>query len=329
MKILFLGRSEFLYNTIVTLSKEHDVCGIITSKASGEYTLQEKDYEHLARTLRVPFFLKNRIDDDILDFCKNTQPDLVLTVNWVSVMQKSFVDLFPLGVFNAHCGRLPDFKGNAIPNWCILMEEQNIPVNIHSVIGGVLDSGKIYKQGFIPLDENTTIKNINTHLAQIVPDLFKECLDDLKKNILFPLLDCTHTTGFRCFPRLPSYSKVTWSDTACHIHNLIRSSMFPYAAYCFYEYEGKVQKLYLLESEVISPENTDIAFPGHVLLNDKETGYAHIQTGKGVIALKKCLHDGENQNVFHPGKQWKSIRMNLSISVEDYMYKIFQKMNIN
>ncbi len=322
MKVLFLGRSEFLYNTIKQLSPICEIIGIITAKASGEYTVDENSYKRLAEDLNVPFFLKNNIDSEVLEFCKKQKPDVVFSVNWVSVILDTFIKLFPFGVFNAHCGKLPNFKGNAIPNWSIILGESELPVNIHSMIGGVLDSGKIYKQQSIFLHPNTTIQDINFQLSKMVPELFRYLLFDIMEKTHIPLYDCTGAGGFRCYPRLPYYSKISWGESAQHIYNLIRASIPPYAAYCFYEFEGKLRKLYVIESEIINDESKDVAVPGHVLLNDKENGFSHIQTGKGVLALKRCVHDDDIDCEFKPGEKWKSTRMSLFISPEDYIYKI-------
>lgn len=327
MRVLFLGRSEFLFNTIKNISSLCEVVGIITAKSSAECLLDENSYRQLADELKVPYFLKSSIDSEIFEFCKEQKPDMVFSVNWVSLINNSFVELFPWGIFNAHCGRLPNFKGNAIPNWSILLDEKEVVVNIHSMIGGVLDSGKIYKQSAIALHPQTTIKDINSGLAKIVPDLFKELLLDLKAGKLTLLHDCTGEDGFRCYPRLPSYSKISWKDSAQHIHNLIRASTKPYSAYFFYEFEAKLRKTYITAAEVVAHKNSDIAMPGHVLLNNSKNGYSYVQTGEGVIALKSCVHDDDINNEFKPGERWKSIRMNLSISLEDYIYKFFGKIN--
>ena len=49
MKILFIGRTEWLYNSILQISRfdKYQIVGIITSKAAEDYKFNDKDFFYL------------------------------------------------------------------------------------------------------------------------------------------------------------------------------------------------------------------------------------------------------------------------------------------
>lgn len=66
-----------------------------------------------------------------------------MSLNYSSIISQKVIDLFPLGILNAHGGDLPKYRGNACQAWAILNGETKIGLCIHSMIGGEVDNGNI------------------------------------------------------------------------------------------------------------------------------------------------------------------------------------------
>lgn len=324
MKILIIGRNEVLYNTALFLSKHFQICGIITAPAAPEYQKKERHFELLSKRLGCPFILAQNINKNVIKFIKNVKPDIGISVNWVSLIQKNVLKLIPYGILNSHPGQLPKFKGNAATNWAIILGAKNIGFAIHYMKADELDAGDLLIQEKIPISVNTTIKHINDIWGKTAPSMFLQAIKGVQDGSIqsVPQINLG-TRGFRCYPRLPMDGKIDWSKSAAEIHNLIRASTKPYSgAYSYMKINGRIKKIYIWESRIVAPKTLDIGIPGHVVLNDIMAGEAHVFCGKGILALKLVQYDGEAE--FMPGRVWKSIRMRLSIDVEQELAHVCQ-----
>ena len=114
MKILILGRTEILFDTVLNLSRQHRIVGIITARAAPEYSKTEKDFEKLAEELGCPFLLKKELDNEVESFLTASGPDICVSLNWVGVIRQNILSRIPMGILNAHFGDLPRYRFHAV-----------------------------------------------------------------------------------------------------------------------------------------------------------------------------------------------------------------------
>ncbi len=326
MKIAIIGRTQILYETAIKLHEEgHQICCILTSKAEPEYSRTEKHFEHLAKKINVPFILTNTLNKPEIEIlCKGL--DAGVSVNWISIILERHIDLFRLGILNAHLGDLPKYRGNACANWAIINNEKTITNSIHFMEGGLLDCGRVIMQNQFELTNETTISDIYKWAEETTPTLFARALQIINKDNEYFLKYANPDSdeSFRCYPRLPEDSFINWNLSAVNIHNLIRAVCYPFSgAYTYHWHQGEIKKLTVLKSRVVKHDAHDIAVPGHVLENNSKTGGSYVQCGNGIIALLECKYDDEDE-VFAPGKLWKSIRMRLGVRVDDWLWSIYK-----
>ncbi len=316
MKVLIIGRTEILYNTALMLAKEHTICGIITSTASPEYNKKEDDFEKLALELNCPFINCKVLNKNAIEFINTCQPEIAVSVNWVSVINSNIIDFFPYGILNCHPGDLPRYRGNAVCNWAMINKEKEIIVTIHYMVAGELDSGDILVQDKFPIRENTTITEFVKYWEEITPSLFEKAIDGLVNKSIMPIKQSLiKKDPFRCFPRLPIDSKIDWTKKADEIDLIIRASAKPYSgAYTYYKINDEIKKVFIWKSRVFETETRDIGTPGQIIFNNKVNGESHVLTGGGILAI--CEVQYENEEVFCPGIVWKSIRTRFGIDIE-------------
>jgi len=138
MNVALIGRSQFLYDTGLKLSKSGFLINkIITSNSSPEYTRKEADFEELAKKLKARFILSNSLEKKKLLSCLD-KLDLGISFNWVTIISQEQIKCFRIGILNAHFGDLPRYRGNACPNWAIINGEKEIAVSVH-----LMESGKV------------------------------------------------------------------------------------------------------------------------------------------------------------------------------------------
>lgn len=314
MKILVIGRSEYLYKTVLEIKDSHEILGIVTGPATPESSAKEDDFKQLAQALKCGFLLAKQINQECLDFCRSLNADIAISVNWMSVIRDDFISIFPKGVLNAHCGDLPKYRGNAILNWAILNREKDITVSVHNMVANELDIGTIWAQEKFAIEPGDYIEDLVRKMGETTPAVYAMALQNLCNNKpLKTFEEVRLAEGFRCFPRIPEDGCIDWQQSAESIERLIRASSKPYpGAFTAVVEQGTLKKLVIWKARVVDHSTPDFGVPGHVIKNCKDTGESWVYTGAGILALQEVqLGDGE---ITPPGKHFKSIRMRLGIS---------------
>ncbi|MCC7159424.1 MAG: hypothetical protein IT281_07800 [Ignavibacteria bacterium] len=326
MKVLIIGRSEYLYDTAIALSKDHEVCGIVSAKTSPEFERDENDFKKLAEKLRCRFIYTTSIDKNVLKAIDSINPDIAISINWVSILNKEMIDRFRYGILNAHFGDLPAYKGNAVINWAIINGERSISISIHKMKPGIIDDGEVLMKLPMVINHTTTISEIVNFCRKNIPLMYTKVLKNIpSKYKRLPKIKNKRKNSFRCYPRLPEYSKIDWNRTAEEIHSLFRATAKPYSgAYSYIKINGSLKKVIIWETVVQDVKTKDMAVPGHIIKNDTKTGISSVFTGKGIIGLMSVQYD--SGKIFMPGKKWKSIRIHFGIDVEAELISILNRM---
>ena len=87
---------------------------------------------------------------------KELDCQIALSFNWLNLLPSDFRSCFQYGVFNAHPGDLPKYKGNACPNWAMINGDEKIVIAVHEMVDE-LDSGDIALKSSLEINENTYI----------------------------------------------------------------------------------------------------------------------------------------------------------------------------
>lgn len=282
MRVAIIGRSEILYNTAILLSQAgHVISCILTAKEAPEYTRGAADFKELAGQWNVPFAQGPRIVEH-MHFLQASQSQIAVSINYTSMVPQDVIDIFPLGILNAHGGDLPRYRGNACQAWAILNGEERIGLCIHRMIGGELDSGDIIARDYLPIDHTTKVTAVWQWMESRTPDLMLEALQKLGVNPRYALekqsKDPAH--ALRCYPRKPVDGRIDWSKPAIDLLRLINASNKPYAG-AFCKFEG--EKLIIWDAELLQNSELICAVPGQVTKIGKE--FVEVACGKEKLRI--------------------------------------------
>ncbi len=307
MKVAIIGRTEILYETVeLFLKNGYKIPLIITSKEAPEYTKTSKDFENLANKIGAKYIYTNRLDE-CKDEMKKADCEIAVSLNYSSIISQNVIDLFPLGVLNAHGGDLPRYRGNACQAWAIINGEEKIGLCIHSMIGGEVDSGNIIDREYLDIDINTKITKCWDWMSQRIPDMFLNSVKKLQKDSSYVLEIQSKDAkdALRCYPRIPEDGKIDWSKSNIEILRLINASNKPYGgAYCFYE----DKKLIIWDAELFEDDEIYLSEVGQVA-NIEEDGSIVVISGNGKLKIKEIEYDNF---IGSPNVKIKSIRKRLS-----------------
>ncbi len=252
----------------------HRIALVATCKHSGHEGVTEKDFESFASAVDAPFLMHPELTSPKgLATIASSQCDIAISMNWLNLIPSTVRDLFPLGIFNAHPGDLPRFKGNACPNWAILMGETKIALTIHAMVEE-LDAGAIAHKSFFEIGKGTDIADVYAWLAISVPDAFRRIIQSASSGRLtLEAQPKDPALGLRCYPRRSEDGRINWTDSVEDVLRLIRASTRPFdGAYSILNADRRLTIWKACREPIYEPF---VAVPGQI---------AYSTTGDPVIA---------------------------------------------
>lgn len=237
MRVVMFGYQTWGHRTLqALLDSAHDVVGVVTHPPSDNpyERIWNDSVSDLATAAGVPLQLRNRPDDqDLLDWLKTTDPDLIVATNWRTLIPPSIFELPRYGTLNVHDSLLPRYAGFAPLNWAIINGETEVGVTAH-MMNAELDAGDIVLQRAVPVEPtDTTVDLFHATLA-----LFGPITVDAVELIASGRTDWTpqdrsQATFFH--KRSDEDNRIDWTWPAQDIANLIRAQPDPYPnAYTFH-----------------------------------------------------------------------------------------------
>ncbi len=283
MKIVIIGRSEILYDTACLLHEQkHEVVLVVTAQEAPEYTRTAEDYQRLAEKFGIACLQTPRISE-ANRIIHSSGADIAISFNYPGIVPQDVIDLFPLGILNAHGGDLPRYRGNACQAWAILNSEERIGLCVHKMIGGELDSGDIIVREYLSIDMNTKVTQAWEWMGRRIPRMFVQAVDLLEQDPDYALevQSRNPADALRCYPRKPEDGRIDWNQSAESILRLINASNKPYAG-AFCNFEG--QKMIIWDAKLVEDGEIFCAVPGQVTKIGE--GWVDIACGRGRIRIK-------------------------------------------
>ena len=307
MNVAIIGRSELLFETALLIQKHHKIKLIVTSKETQEYTKTSTDFKQLADDLGATFIYTTDINKGFLkDVVINEKIQIGISVNYNVIIKQEIIDLFRLGILNAHGGDLPRYRGNACQAWAILNGEKKIGLCIHKMVGNKVDHGDIIEKKYFHIDIKTKIIDVYRWMNKFIPQMFLESISKLEINNNYFLEKQSENPqdSLRCYPRKIEDAQINWNLSDIEIIRLINSSGLPFqGAFCYF----KDFKIFIHDAELYEDGENFLAVPGQVL--DIISYGVIISTGNNKkILIKLIKHE---KVLMNPNKIITSIRQRL------------------
>jgi UDP-4-amino-4-deoxy-L-arabinose formyltransferase/UDP-glucuronic acid dehydrogenase (UDP-4-keto-hexauronic acid decarboxylating) len=305
MRVAIIGRGEILSDTALRLRQDgHTIALVITAKEAPEAEITAEGFRTAAAAWGVPCVQTPRIEEAVETLRALPAIDIGVSLNYVSIIPRAFLEQFRLGVLNGHGGDLPRYRGNACQAWAILNGEDRVGLCVHRMVGGELDNGDIIARDYFPLTIETTITAVHAWMRQRTPALFSEALRRLAEDPSYVLerQSTDPADALRCYPRRPEDGRIDWRRPAIDILRLVNASNRPYAG-AFCQLDGR--KLVVWQAS-LAPAERFLAIPGQVTaIGD---GFIDVAAGEGKLRLTQVeTEDG----IVSPDAIVRSLRQRL------------------
>lgn len=219
MKIALLASGKIGFIVFEKLLREYEICLVMTDRSS-------TDIINLSVEEKCSLFIGNPRGQKSLDFIKDKTVDILLSVNYLFIIEKDLINLPSKLAFNIHGSLLPKYRGRTPHVWAIINNESNTGVTAH-VIDEKCDTGPIIKQIFVPIEPNDTGAIILDKYAKIYYPLIKEVFIQIEKGTI-QLTPQNESIATYFGKRSPEDGHINWNWQKERIYNWIRALSHPY-----------------------------------------------------------------------------------------------------
>lgn len=271
MKICVLCSGILGLEVLKEVSAKLDVVVVFTDEKS----VLINEYCHKCR---IPLFIGNPRKGRGKKFIKNYEIDVLISINYLFLIEKDIYSYPRLLSFNIHGSLLPKYRGRTPHVWAIINNEKETGITAHKIDEGC-DTGDIILQSKIKISRSETGYDILQKFNIAYKNMVFEVLEKLKaKTIGFRPQDHSLATYF-C-KRTPSDGQIDWNWQKERIFNWVRAQAYPYPG-AFTHYKNK--KVIIDE---IQFTNLGFAYnmPNGLIINDNPL---QVKTPNGAISITK------------------------------------------
>ena len=242
MKIVFMGTPDFSVEPLNALVKAgHNVSLVLTreDKKRNRGELSPTPVKELATKLNIPVLTPTKMRDKaLLERLKSEKADFFVVVAYGKILPKEVLDIPRLGCINIHASLLPEYRGAAPIQWCILDGKEKTGITTMLMDEG-LDTGDILKQYEINIAKKETGGSLFDRLAVLGGEAIVDTIDKFEE--ITPIRQGEATTDYAKMIS-KSMGEIDFNKSATEIERLIRG-MNPWPS-AYTKYQGKVLKIW-------------------------------------------------------------------------------------
>ena len=216
--------------------------GVLTSGSLGKYTFEKIlnkfevvfvltdansfDILTLCRKNKIPCFKGNPRKGKGYNFIKNIQVDIIISVNYLFLIDNDIIDHSKQLTFNIHGSLLPKYRGRTPHVWAIINNEKETGITAHIIDKGC-DTGDIIQQNKIAIKKNDTGNDL---LEKFKQEYFRIIKEVIRKVMLNKLHLVKQDEGLATYfgVRKPEDGRINWDWQKERIVNWVRALAKPY-----------------------------------------------------------------------------------------------------
>jgi len=225
-----MGTSLFAVPILKSLYQNGYTISVVYTKRPQKSGKVQKTYkspiqnisENLNIECRTPDFLTDNNSE--YDYLKKLNADIAIVVAYGLIIPKKFLNLTKKGFINIHGSILPNWRGAAPIQRCIMNLDKETGISIMKIVEK-LDAGPVCSTYKINLNQNENAQDISDKLSHLAADKISKNVNDiLLDNIKFVEQDHSKATYASKIEK--SEGKINWNEMAISILGKI-NGLFP------------------------------------------------------------------------------------------------------
>ncbi|NLD51804.1 MAG: methionyl-tRNA formyltransferase [Clostridiales bacterium] len=183
MRIVFMGTPEYGLRSLEALVQTgHQVVGVFTQpdKPRGRGgKVQAPPVKRYAQQQGIPVYQPRRIRQEGVEDLRRLAPELCVTAAFGQILSQQLLDIPRLGTVNVHASLLPQYRGSAPINWCLINGEKQTGVTTMMTDAGI-DTGDILLQSTLNVLPGETAGELTLRLADLGAKVLLETVEALE-----------------------------------------------------------------------------------------------------------------------------------------------------
>mgnify|MGYP000987242047 CR=1 FL=1 len=207
---------------------------------------------NLYNELKIKFVFTDNKSTDIINFCKENnillfkgnprngkanefiannklatkKVDVIISVNYLFIIDKQIIDLASKIAFNVHGSLLPKYRGRTPHVWSIINNEKYAGITAHIIDNGC-DTGDIIEQVKFRIGSKDTGASLLEKYNLIYLPLIKKVISKINSNsVILKKQNNLKATYFG--KRVPEDGQINWDWQKERIYNWVRAQAYPY-----------------------------------------------------------------------------------------------------
>lgn len=291
MRIVFMGTPEFAVPSLKALIEAgYEVVGVVTQPdrpVGRKKTLTPPPVKVCALENGIPVLQFERIRrKEGREALEALQPDLFVTAAFGQILSQAVLDIPKQGTINVHASLLPEYRGSAPINWCILNGEQKAGVTTMMTNIGI-DTGDMLLRDEVEIGENETAEELTVRLSELGAQTLLRTLKALEDGTLVRTPQDEEKSSYQ--PMLTKeMGEMDWNRSAQQLHNQVRG-LYPWpGAYTFMD--SDVLKVWVSRN---ANQSTDA--PAGTIIQASPKEGLFVACGEGVLEIVEMQAPGSKR----------------------------------
>ena len=231
LNIAYMGSGKLGYICLQQVFRDTVPCFIFTDKNSPEIISYSEQKS-------VPCYIGNPRRDSAEKFIKNFEVDVLLSVNYLFIVEHRILKYVKKYAINLHGSMLPKYRGRTPHVWSIINGETETGITAHLMVEDC-DAGAIVHQERVPIKNFYTGNDLLEVFNSKYPVIINKVLSQVKNNSLTLV---TQDEGKATYfgKREPKDGEISWDWQKERIYNWVRALSSPYPGAFTYSNGQKV-----------------------------------------------------------------------------------------
>ncbi len=296
MNILFMGTPDIAKSIVSELYEAgHNIVAVVTQpdkpKGRGN-TLTKPPVKEWAEEHGIDVYQPVTLKEpEAVEQIKNIKAELAVVVAYGRILPTEILNAYPLGCVNVHASLLPEYRGAAPIQRCI-MDGKTVTGVCTMYMEEGLDTGDIIVKKTVDITESMNCGDLTDALAKAGADAMKETIEQMVSGTLKRTKQDDSKSTYAAKVE-KSELMIDFSNSAKDIHNLVRGVYPNLTAYTYIETSKGKRQLKLVKTHYVSSGVHGTA--GEVIECDDKKNILAVACGEGVLYIEELTPEGKNK----------------------------------
>jgi len=283
--IIFFGTPDFAVKSLDAIYSNFNIQSVVTTpdrKSGRGQKLNESDVKKYAQKQNLNILQPDNLKDEgFINEVKKLDPDLIIVVAFRKIPKEIF-SIPKYGTINLHASLLPNYRGAAPINWCLINNETKTGVTTF-FINEKIDQGDILLQEELIISNEDDFGLLYNKLSKVGAKLLVKTIKKVFSNNLNPSKQYIDTE-IKLAPKLNSENtRIDWNKPVNKIIGQVKGLSPKPGAWTKIRNGKDVIRMKILKAKGKEIESLQDKITGKIVI---ENGELHIYSTYGVI---NCL----------------------------------------